>query len=329
MPLFETIPIDQEEVKRIAKEHWGLELGACLKASQNHTFKCTGEDGEPRALRVTPDPSMKRDASFEVEASLLSYVSRHGLPVCAPIPSRKSGASFVREGSLLLCAFPWARGDAVNYFEWKWLTEQNQVEAVGSWLARFHVLSRRFAREHPEIASKARDYTELHEGCLAGAPVSPEDAAARGDAAAYGVLHGDVNPSNFHWDAAAGEVVVFDWDQVERAWFLYDLAQPIWGVVMLAGAGSPLDHSKVPEADVARYTDQIVAAYERGLAAAGEPAAVDRGALGRMVELRREFYYRFCRRAVGELDADSFMGKFCNYIVRWIEGERAGGPRAQ
>lgn len=142
----------------------------------------------------------------------------------------------------------------------------------------------------------------------------PADENTSSDLSFFGIIHGDVNPSNFHWDAVRDCVCMFDWDQLQRCWFLYDVAQPIWGVVMLAGAGSPADRKPVPQADVELYTNWLLEGYE----AAGS-GKVDRAALQRMVDLRRELYSRFCRRAVLELDPDSFMGQFCRYIVQWLD----------
>ncbi len=66
MPLFETTPIDQEQVRKLANEHWGVELGEVLKVSQNHTF-LTHKGTDKFVLRVTPDPHNKRVSSTELE----------------------------------------------------------------------------------------------------------------------------------------------------------------------------------------------------------------------------------------------------------------------
>ncbi len=85
---------------------------------------------------------------------------------------------------------------------------------------------------------------------------------------------------------------------------------------MVAGAGSPVDRSPVPCANVSQFTDWLVAGYE---AQAGSP--VDRAALARMVAIRRQLYLRFCRTAVKQLDpaTHEFMHNFCAYIVSNFE----------
>ena len=50
---------------------------------------------------------------------------------------------------------------------------------------------------------------------------------------AYGILHGDLNLSNFHYVDEGEYLSVFDTDQVQQGLFLFDLAQSIFTLVML------------------------------------------------------------------------------------------------
>jgi Ser/Thr protein kinase RdoA (MazF antagonist) len=312
--------VDEDHIRKVVQEHWGLELGKCLKASQNHTYLATSSTADDSAavtapkqfaVRVTPDPSDARGASTDIELALLKYLDSHGLQVCAAIPSRITSNPRVRtDHGLSISVFPFAGGEPVVLTEWRWLSEESHVVALGRWLANLHRLTRQFAVEHPDLAAGARLWSQLHEGVLADAPIHPDDVAAVDDPRAFGLLHGDVNPSNYHWDAERSVPIVFDWDQMQRGWFLYDLAQPIWAVTMMAGAGSPVDRSAVPQADVTRYTEWLLKGY-------GEP--VNRDALQRMIDLRQWLYDKFCRKALLELAPDSFMGQFCAYVVQWLE----------
>lgn len=268
-------------------------------------------------VRVTPDAGGLRTPSIQFEVELLEYLESTPhpsgpLPLCPPLRSRLTHAAVVREDPITVVAFPFAQGEPVVYPEWKWLVEKERVVGLGRWMGRFHLASQRLARERPEFASRARRYDELHEGVLAGVEISEEDQRMEGDPLLFGVAHGDVNPSNYHWVPELGLPCMFDWDQAQRSWFGYDLAQPIWGVVSLEKSGNPLDpnHGKVPEADSRRYTEWLLEGYE------GETKTkVDRDHLHRMVLLRRQLYLRFCTRAVTELEPDSFMGKFCQFVV--------------
>jgi Ser/Thr protein kinase RdoA (MazF antagonist) len=64
----------------------------------------------------------------------------------------------------------------------------------------------------------------MHEGILKGAPVAEEDRAVMSDPLHFGVIHGDVNISNFFFIESEQSLHVFDWDQTQRGWYLWDLA---------------------------------------------------------------------------------------------------------
>lgn len=101
---------------------------------------------------------------------------------------------------------------------------------------------------------------------------------------------------------------MFDWDQLQRSWFPYDLVSSIWTVVTLERAGSPIDQSKVPQANSELYTTWLLEGYESD----GEGGAVDRAALQRILMIRRELYRRFCGRVVLELPTDHPMAGFAS-----------------
>ena len=317
MPLFETIPVDVEQVRQLARDHWGVEVGECIKVSQNHTFLVNKGTTERFVLRVTPDPHDKRFHSTELEVALLDYLHENKLPVCRTVQSSITSSGIVRSGSLILCLFTFATGEPVVYTDWTWMTNREIVVGLGRWFARLHKLTRRFVQEQPTLAARARHWTTLHEGVLAEVPVDERDSSTTSDPAYFGIIHGDVNPSNYYWDAAIGMPFMFDWDQLQQSWFLYDLSAPIWGVVSLERHGSHIDGSVVPEANSELYTTWLLEGYESD----GDGVTVDRAALQRIVMIRRELYNRFCRKALLELSADHPMAQFCKLIVDLFDKE--------
>lgn len=317
MPLFETIPIDADQVRQLARDHWNVEVGECAKVSQNHTFFVKKDTGERFVLRVTPDPDNKRFESTELEVTLLQYLHENKLPVCRAIESSLTSSAVVRSDSLILCLFTFATGEPVVYSDWTWMTNRDIVVGLGRWFARLHQLTRRFVQEQPTLAAHARHWTTLHNGVLAEVPVDERDSQTVSDPMYFGIVHGDVNPSNYYWDAAVGMPSMFDWDQMQRSWFFYDLAAPIWGVTMAKRAGSPIDRSAVPQADPELYTTWLLEGYE----SEGDRTTVDRAALQRMVMIRRELYRRFCRKAVLELSPDHPMADFCKFITEFFDKE--------
>jgi len=316
MPLFETLPVDEEEIKKIVEENWFLSLGKCLKQSQNHTFLASSNDDKKFVVRVTPDPKQTRQKDITLELALLDYLHKNNLPVSKSVLTKTSPErNFIRSDSAcIISVFEYAPGEPVNFVEWKWLTEKEHVVALGRWIGRLHVLTKRFAKEYPQLYALARNYTEIHDGILAEVPIDKLDLESISDPSKYGLIHGDVNVSNYFWDASIKLPQVFDWDQSQKAWFLYDLSSPIWTVVTIKEGGNPVDQSPVPQADIALYTDWILEGYE-------ESGKIDREALNRMIALRKQLYKRFCSRAIHELEPDSFMYKFCLFMATWLNKE--------
>ena len=105
MPLFETIPVDIEHVRQLARDHWHVELGECVKVSQNHTFLAYKNTTERSILRVTPDPKRVRLDGIQLEVTLLDYLHRNQLPVCRSISSSIISSSVVRSDPFILCLY--------------------------------------------------------------------------------------------------------------------------------------------------------------------------------------------------------------------------------
>ncbi|KAM9975007.1 hypothetical protein ACTFIW_008480 [Dictyostelium discoideum] len=320
MGLFETIEVDNDKLKSIALKYWGVELGKCLKSSQNHTFLVSKindntKESENFILRVTPDPKKERIESTKLEVKLLNYLNDNKLPVCPTIANLVDGEGMVVIDDLIICLFKYATGESINYVEWKWLENQEMAIGLGRWFGELHKLTRSFVKEYPEMLKKARHWQTLHSGVLKGVPVNQLDIESSKDPNQFTIIHGDVNPSNYHWDASIGMPSMFDWDQLQESWLLYDLSAPIWGVVSLEkfGMGGP-----VPLANPKQYIDLLLQGYEPTI---GEK--VDRDALDRMIEIRRQLYIRFCKAAVIELadKPDSPMYLFCKRMTDNFENE--------
>ena len=162
-------------------------------------------------------------------------------------------------------------------------------------------------------------WSAIHEGVLAEVAPHPAEVAAMGPTA-FGVLHGDLNSSNAYFDVKTGMLSVYDWDQVQRGWWEWDLAQIQFGIEMLEEAGLPVAGVPVPQAsNPAQFQHWLVVGYET-VAGAG---AVDYHRLRRMVELKRTFYERFCRRAIAEGSIPQDMAPFIEYIVAWFDRRAA------
>ena len=336
MPLFETTPVDVEEVRKLVKAHWNAELGANVRASQNQTFKATIGEGEASTevfVRVTPNPGGKRTKSIEFELKVLDFLEKKAIHVCPALPALESGALQVPLGELSVSVFRKAKGEFVDFVEYKWMFEEERVLALGRFAAKLHLALDEFHDTHLDIMADARNWSDLHDGVLKDYALHTEDVESAKNAAsqkyvakpsseyvtprAFGLIHSDLNCSNYYWQPELKEPSVFDWDQLCTSWREYDLASCIWPVVTLESAGSPVDMSKVPDANSAAFTEILVSGYE---AAIGHGYKVNREILARMLAKRRELYRVFCSRALSELEPGTFMWKFCNFMNNWLSG---------
>lgn len=80
------------------------------------------------------------------------------------------------------------------------------------------------------------------------------------DAANFGVIHGDINASNFYIKEDL-DMCVFDWDMTQRGWYMYDLAMMVWGVTMTELGGFPMSGAKIPGIDTELYTKWLCEGY--------------------------------------------------------------------
>jgi len=128
------------------------------------------------------------------------------------------------------------------------------------------------------------------------------------------VIHGDLNCSNFFYDKKEKVLNVFDTDQVQRGFYLWDVSQAIFTSYMLEHAGMPVSGTPVPEANSKEFQSWIVEGYE-SVAGAGW---VDLKRLERMIEMKRLFYVKFCTQAVKEGDIPADMKPFIEYIANTL-----------
>lgn len=330
MSLFEqTVPINRDEISTLVASAWGVQLGDIIKASQNHTFKAESlhDANQKFVVRVTPDPSGQHEQRVRDETTFVSFLAQHRdllHHVCAPVGFRDSATNLesyiLKAPSLLIVVYEWALGAPLNFMDFTWMQRPEIAFTWGKWFAQFHELSRRFAVEYPEVANRIQRWSDIHHGVLRNAPLSLEDVKAMEDPTRFGILHGDLNISNFFYLPGATDTLsVFDWDQVQRGWFMYDVAQAAFTVHMLAENGSLVDHAPVPEADPAAFEERLLAGYA---SVVGEEN-VDREQYRRMVALRMYFYETFCRQAKDEGSVPPDMAFFIDYIVRWFDNRRS------
>lgn len=392
MPLFETVPADTEAVQAALRVRWPqLTLGTLLKQSQNHIYEAHSSSGGAKyAVRVVPDPDGTAYARVQAECCFVQYLSsspprdlsssptsatgglgdgdgqqqRPRVPGVCPLLPSADGSLVVRcarspsssSSSFALCVVAWADGEAVDFLDYRWMTDPAIAQAWGAWLARLHAASRAYVRDQPTLASSLRSWDDLHDGLMRGYTLHPADEALMGEKQAQGggtgryiPLHSDVNISNFHLVQGPGggqatptppSLQVFDWDQASWGWIELDLVGAALTPYMLAEAGSVPLGEPVPEAHPpSRLLYRLRAAYDeeaRRLEGGERAVLIDEDRLERMLRMRRDFYYRFASRALregreakeeggqGRAPIPPGMEVFLQYTLAWAEGGRPG-----
>jgi Ser/Thr protein kinase RdoA (MazF antagonist) len=175
------------------------------------------------------------DVSFELD--LLTHLHRHEVPVSYPIPRRNGsllGTVPAPEGERFYSLFSWAPGGPTPELT------VDQAYLTGRALAAIHVAADSHQPAHRRYrldkATKLdRPLAELAEQIR---NASPEDAETirhyageiRAQLATFdpgptgwGIIHGDLQPLNYHFDAD-GNITVFDFDMCGYGWRAYDFA---------------------------------------------------------------------------------------------------------
>ncbi len=175
----------------------------------------------------------KTESDVRYEAELVSELARAGVPVVAPLGAA-SGEPLWPFGERFASVFPWVEGGHRDRGE----VSERDAEAVGAALASLHEaglpLARRFARRgiytFDDIVGRFEGLRESADPALAPAiaaideeiPWLRERAALR-EAAAHGVIHGDLFRDNvvFRGDRLAA---LIDFEQASSGSLVYDLA---------------------------------------------------------------------------------------------------------
>eukprot|EP00768_Dysnectes_brevis_P002948 gnl/Dysnectes_brevis/2142_a2492_1779.p1 GENE.gnl/Dysnectes_brevis/2142_a2492_1779~~gnl/Dysnectes_brevis/2142_a2492_1779.p1 ORF type:complete len:532 (-),score=96.54 gnl/Dysnectes_brevis/2142_a2492_1779:74-1669(-) len=283
-----------------------------IKESQYVTWSAKSSDGMKYIVRVTPDNTGAVFARVSLELEFIAFVVK-SLPadtVCRAIAS-STGDLVVQSTTahpFVVSVFDWAIGTPVDYMAMHWLNDPEIGRAWGRTFAQIHAAGREFLQLHPDARFPL--WTDIHHGVMSGmehelSPKSKKAWEAR-DPSRIGVLHGDLNVSNFYVRESASQPVspaslalsVFDWDQVQSGFYAYDLSQAMVSPFMMGRSGLPGAGTPVPGGVDAR---PLMLSIIEGYESIAGPGSIDEVEFEEMTAMRSRFYERFCRRGVAEL----------------------------
>ena len=191
------------------------------------------------ALRVQPLAKWwaRGEDELRFELDLLDHLRSQQVPVSYPIPRRNGdplGSTLTLGGSRFYTLFSWADGNPPRPIS------HDQVYIVGNTLAHIHAASDSYLTRSTRYRMDERTLLERSLRVL-------EPTLARGDPAdaafirqevarlsailrafdpgtrCWGIIHGDVQPLNYHFDAN-GRITFFDFDHCGFGWRIYDVA---------------------------------------------------------------------------------------------------------
>jgi amicoumacin kinase len=231
-----------DQIRDEAASRFGLqprELSP-LDAFENFVFEGTGEDGDELILRISH--SVRRTLDYTLgEVEFVRYLAAAGVPVSSVVLAQSGrfveqiadeeepGAYFV------VTAFERAAGcvfdDAPSLKEQFW--KPPLFRELGRLFARLHERGQSYEPSQPRLARQQwyeydvvdvdrfapRDEQLVRERVAAIVERLSRLPRSRAD---YGLIHADLHPHNFCFDA--GRITVFDFDNCEYAWFVKDIA---------------------------------------------------------------------------------------------------------
>lgn len=329
MPLFDTFSVLPDEISEAVHTHWGLYLRKLIKESQNHTYLASnlplndeeidGHSMEQKYIVRVSKNDEKHLQHISDEVFLVNYLKNSQLCGVCGYLTTINGEPFLRTEKYLLVVMEWANGQLIDFMKLDWIHNEPLIYAWGRWMGEFHNTTRLFLVQHPDVASRIQTWRDIHCGILRDTRISPEDEI-QWPHEDLGILHGDLNLSNFHYEIMADNTIqlhVFDWDQIQQGYWELDIAQACLTPFMLNEGGALGTGEIVPQAaHPEQFLQQFVAGYH---SISTRPVNIKR--LDRMIMNRRVFYKTFATCALRD-EAETIpigMKVFLEYILRWTE----------
>lgn len=191
------------------------------------------------ALRLQPVEKWWAPGADELrfELDLLAHLRASDLPVSYPIPRRDGGllgTAHTLAGDRFYSLFSWADGEPPEPLT------ADHARVVGRVVAQIHLAAESYRTNHDRYRLDTQTLLERSLAVLAPALRSAEPEVAdliRSEVArlsirlrdfdpgphGWGVIHGDVQPLNYHF-TPAGQITFFDFDHCGFGWRAYDVA---------------------------------------------------------------------------------------------------------
>jgi Ser/Thr protein kinase RdoA (MazF antagonist) len=224
------------------------------------------KDDKRYVLRVSHSLHRTSDL-IQGELEWVNYLVNGGVPAARAVPSERGNLVEpipVEDGShFTAVSFEWARGTHPTGADW----DSGLAVKLGQIVGRMHALTKDF--EPSDARFRRHEWYEDYANGLAEQylPSSDTEVIAKfnelveylhtlpKDRDSYGMIHVDVHGGNFFVED--GEITLFDFDDCQYAWFVYDIAMALFYVI---------SHNCVSKDDIAwarSFFDQFMEGYRR------------------------------------------------------------------
>ena len=200
----------------------------------NFVYQFQRDDGW-RILRITHS-SHRTEEQILAELDWIQFLSKNGVPVALPCLSKNQRLTetySVSDSYFTAVVFEFAPGQFINQAD-QTLWNPALFQHLGSVIGRMHQVSKAYHPVH--LKEKRPDWREdaLVKHARHFLPVEQMSAADEmeeilqrfqqmpKDRDDYGLIHSDVNPTNFH--VLDGKITLFDFDDCAYNWFINDIA---------------------------------------------------------------------------------------------------------
>jgi Ser/Thr protein kinase RdoA (MazF antagonist) len=250
--------MDSEIIKRSAVL-FDVSLSRLKPLSGGHFSQVYGfsRDGGDCILRITP-PSQELDLpSMRSILDWMCFLSNHGTPVAAPIPSVQGSLieAFEVDGQgYVVTAFERAKGilaEKLPIDQW----DEVLFNSLGRVVGRMHALAKIYQTppdllKRPEWEDEDNCYhcnqafssnlfiqekREQTRQAVQALPKGPD---------AYGLIHGDLHGANFFVDVKQRRITLFDFDDCCYGWFAMDVAMSLFDFLVLYNGPDPADFAR-------------------------------------------------------------------------------------
>jgi len=200
----------------------------------NFVYEFPRQD-ERRILRLTHNSHHTED-EIVAELDWLKFLIQHGVPASQPLLSQNGRLTecYPVDGSYFVATvFEYAPGhfiDSTNPQEWN----PQFFQTLGRTMGKMHSATKHYSATHlrqkrshwyeDALLQHANDYLPAEQRQVAA---ELEKLLARFSqnvptVDSYGLVHGDVNPTNFN--VKDGQITLFDFDDCAYNWFINDIA---------------------------------------------------------------------------------------------------------